>query len=95
MLRLLLETGSGKKCLRRHTSPRPDSRRSQPFVASDCSAFGRDLESELFGHKAGAFTSAVKDKKGFLEEAHNGTIFLDEIEGNGDRALQAKLLRVY
>lgn len=90
---LLGETGSGKEVFAQAIH-RASSRRSQPFVAVNCSAFGREiLESELFGHKAGAFTSAVKDKKGFLEEAHNGTIFLDEI-GEMAIELQAKLLRV-
>lgn len=51
-----------------------------PFMALNCSAFSRELlESELFGHKAGAFTGAVKDKKGLIEEARGGTLFLDEI----------------
>lgn len=90
---LLGETGSGKEVFAQAIH-RASSRKSQPFVAVNCSAFGREiLESELFGHKAGAFTSAVKDKKGFLEEAHNGTIFLDEI-GEMAVELQAKLLRV-
>jgi two-component system NtrC family response regulator len=63
-------------------------------VAINCAAFSKDLlESEMFGHKAGAFTGASKDQKGLFEEANNGTIFLDEI---GEMAidLQAKLLRV-
>lgn len=47
----------------------------------------------MFGHKAGAFTGAIKDQKGLFEEAHHGTIFLDEI-GEMDLSLQAKLLRV-
>ena len=51
------------------------------------------MESEIFGHKAGSFTGALKDKKGLFEEAHNGTIFLDEI-GEMAIELQAKLLRV-
>lgn len=90
---LLGETGSGKEVFAQAIH-RTSSRKSQPFVAVNCSAFGREiLESELFGHKAGAFTSAVKDKKGFLAEAHNGTIFLDEI-GEMAVELQAKLLRV-
>lgn len=90
---LLGETGSGKEVFAQAIH-RASSRRSQPFVAVNCSAFSREiLESELFGHKAGAFTSAIKDKKGFLEEAHNGTIFLDEI-GEMAIELQAKLLRV-
>ncbi|WP_346316900.1 sigma-54 dependent transcriptional regulator [Chitinophaga sp. YIM B06452] len=90
---LLGETGSGKEVFAQAIH-RASERGSQPFVAVNCSAFGKEiLESELFGHKAGAFTSAVKDKKGFLEEANNGTIFLDEI-GEMAIELQAKLLRV-
>lgn len=90
---LLGETGSGKEVFAQAIH-RASSRGKQPFVAVNCSAFSREiLESELFGHKAGAFTSAIKDKKGFLEEAHNGTIFLDEI-GEMAIELQAKLLRV-
>lgn len=90
---LLGETGSGKEVFAQAIH-RASARKLQPFVAVNCSAFGKEiLESELFGHKAGAFTGAVKDKKGFLEEAHNGTIFLDEI-GEMAIELQAKLLRV-
>ena len=63
-------------------------------MAVNCSAFSKDLlESELFGHKAGSFTGAVKDKKGLFEVADKGTIFLDEI-GEMAYELQAKLLRV-
>lgn len=90
---LLGETGTGKEVFAQaiHTS---GARSSKPFIAINCSAFGRDLlESELFGHKAGAFTGAVKDKKGLFEEANGGTIFLDEI-GEMHIDLQAKLLRV-
>ncbi|HXS35054.1 MAG TPA: sigma-54 dependent transcriptional regulator [Flavipsychrobacter sp.] len=69
-------------------------RAANPFVALNCSAFSKEiLESELFGHKAGAFTGAIKDKKGMIEEAKNGTLFLDEI-GEIPLELQAKLLRV-
>jgi len=64
------------------------------FVALNCSTFSKEiLESELFGHKQGAFTGAIKDKKGFIEEANGGTLFLDEI-GEMPLELQAKLLRV-
>ncbi|MBV7528914.1 sigma-54 dependent transcriptional regulator [Chitinophaga sp. sic0106] len=90
---LLGETGAGKEVFAQaiHQS---SNRNQQPFVAVNCSAFGKDiLESELFGHVAGAFTGAVKDKKGFFEEAKGGTIFLDEI-GEMPVELQAKMLRV-
>jgi DNA-binding NtrC family response regulator len=90
---LLGETGTGKEVFAQaiHESSR---RRTQPFVAVNCSALGKEiLESELFGHKLGAFTGAVKDKRGLLEEANGGTIFLDEI-GEMNIDLQAKLLRV-
>jgi DNA-binding NtrC family response regulator len=92
-LLLLGETGTGKEVFAR--AVHYNSKRSgQPFVAVNCSAFSRELlESELFGHKAGAFTGAVKDKKGLFEEADGGTIFLDEI-GEMQAGLQAKLLRV-
>ena len=64
------------------------------FLALNCSAFSRELlESELFGYKEGAFTGAVKDKRGLLEEANHGTVFLDEI-GEMALELQSKLLRV-
>lgn len=90
---LLGETGTGKEVFAaaiHHDS----QRRQMPFVAINCSSFtGELLESELFGYKAGAFTGAVKDKKGLFEEAHYGTIFLDEI-GEMSLDLQAKLLRV-
>ncbi|CAG4993173.1 Regulatory protein AtoC [Dyadobacter sp. CECT 9275] len=90
---LLGETGTGKEVFAQaiHLAGR---RNSKSFVAVNCSAFSKDLlESEMFGHKAGAYTGALKDKKGLFEEAHNGTIFLDEI-GEMAMDLQAKLLRV-
>lgn len=87
------ETGTGKEvfaqAIHQHSS-----RAGKSFVAVNCSAFSKELlESEIFGHKAGAFTGALKEKKGLFEEADQGTIFLDEI---GEMAfdLQAKLLRV-
>ena len=87
------ETGTGKEVFAQaihHGS----TRAKQPFVAINCSAFSKELlESEIFGHKAGAFTGALKDKKGLFEEANHGTIFLDEI-GEMAYGLQAKLLRV-
>ena len=90
---LLGETGTGKEVFAQaiHYGSK---RAHQPFVALNISSFNKELlESELFGHLAGAFTSAIKDKKGLLEEANGGTLFLDEI---GEMAfdLQAKLLRV-
>ncbi|MEP7108985.1 MAG: sigma-54 dependent transcriptional regulator [Ferruginibacter sp.] len=90
---LLGETGTGKEVFAQaiHNSSK---RLGNPFVALNCSAFGKDLlESEIFGHKAGAFTGAIKDKKGLIEEASTGTLFLDEI-GEMHFDLQAKLLRV-
>ncbi|MGN6294012.1 MAG: sigma-54-dependent transcriptional regulator [Chitinophagaceae bacterium] len=90
---LLGETGTGKEVFAQAIH-QASSRHKQSFVAINCSAFSKELlESELFGHIAGAFTGAIKDKKGLFEEAHKGTIFLDEI---GEMAidLQAKLLRV-
>ena len=89
---LLGETGSGKEVFARaihYGSPR----KQNAFVALNCSTLGRDIiESELFGHKAGSFTGAVKDKKGLIEEARGGTLFLDEI-GEMPLELQPKLLR--
>jgi two-component system NtrC family response regulator len=90
---ILGETGTGKEVFA-EAIHQASPRNAKPFVAINCSAFSKELlESELFGHKAGAFTGAVKDKKGLFEEANGGTIFLDEI-GELDHDLQAKLLRV-
>jgi len=90
---LLGETGTGKE-LFAEAIHQASPRHTKSFVAVNCSAFTKELlESELFGHKAGSFTGALKDKKGLFEEADNGTIFLDEI-GELDHDLQAKLLRV-
>ncbi len=87
------ETGTGKEVFAQAIHEN-SSRTGKSFVALNCSTFSKDiLESELFGHKQGAFTGAVKDKKGFLEEANGGTLFLDEI-GEMPLELQAKLLRV-
>jgi DNA-binding NtrC family response regulator len=92
---VLLEgpTGAGKELFAQaihEASPR----KLKSFVAVNCSAFPRDLlESELFGYKKGAFTGALADKKGLLEEANGGTLFLDEI-GELELNVQAKFLRV-
>ena len=90
---LLGETGTGKEVFA-NAIHYESKRAQQKFVAINCSALSKELlESELFGHKAGAFTGALKDKKGLFEEAHLGSLFLDEI-GELDIDLQAKLLRV-
>lgn len=87
------ETGTGKE-LFAQSIHEAGTRHTRPFMAINCSAFSRDLlESELFGHCAGAFTGALKDKKGLFEVANKGTVFLDEV-GEMDFSLQAKLLRV-
>ncbi|AOY57542.1 sigma-54-dependent transcriptional regulator [Desulfococcus sp.] len=86
------ETGTGKSVFARriHETSR---RRGRPFVTIDCGALPENLiESELFGHVKGAFTGAVRPKRGLLEEADGGTIFLDEI-GEMTAATQTKLLR--
>ena len=86
------ETGTGKEVFA-GAIHYASARNNFPFVALNCSALSKDLlESELFGHKAGAFTGAVKDKKGLIEEAKGGTLFLDEI-GEMPIDLQPKLLR--
>jgi DNA-binding NtrC family response regulator len=87
------ESGTGKELIARaihYNSLRKD----KPFVPVDCNALSENLlESELFGHVKGAFTSAVMNKKGMFEVAGSGTLFLDEI-GNISMSIQAKLLRV-
>lgn len=86
------ETGTGKEvfAVAIHAA---GVRAKEAFVAVNCSAFSRELlESEMFGYKAGAFTGAVRDKKGLFEQANRGTLFLDEV-GEMSLDLQAKLLR--
>ncbi len=87
------ENGTGKEMVAKaihFNSPRKDA----VFVAVNCSAFNDNLlDSELFGHVKGAFTGAIKDKKGFFEVSNGGTLFLDEI-GDMSLSMQVKLLRV-
>ncbi|BAJ01314.1 sigma-54 interaction domain-containing protein [Shewanella violacea] len=87
------ESGTGKEMFARaiHNA---SVRKDKPFIAVNCGAFPSELiDSILFGHKRGAFTGAVSDKAGVFEQAHNGTLFLDEF-GELEPAVQVRLLRV-
>ncbi len=87
------ENGTGKELIAKalHYNSR---RKDKKFVVVNCGAFNENLlESELFGHMKGAFTGAIKDKKGLFEEADGGTLFLDEI-GETSMSMQVKMLRV-
>jgi len=87
------ESGTGKELVARalHSF---SARKDQQFIPIDCSTIPESIiESELFGHVRGAFTGAVRDKKGMVEDAHGGTLFLDEI-GDLSPAMQVKLLRL-
>ena len=87
------ESGTGKELIAKALHLASD-RKDKPFVAINCAAIPETLlESELFGHKKGAFTGAIRDSKGLFAQAHEGTIFLDEI-GDMSLSIQAKLLRV-
>ncbi len=94
-VRVLLEgeTGTGKELIAKAIH-KGSERAGQKFVAIDCGAIPRDLiESELFGHVKGAFTGAMDSRKGLLEEAHQGSLFMDEIT-NLPMDMQSRLLRV-
>ncbi|MET0595011.1 MAG: sigma-54 dependent transcriptional regulator [Polyangiaceae bacterium] len=86
------QSGTGKELISRaihRLSPRKDA----PFIKVNCAAIPRELiESELFGHERGSFTGAAARKRGFFEQAHGGSLFLDEI-GDMDLSAQAKVLR--
>ena len=87
------ESGTGKSLLANYIH-KTSSRQQKPFIKISCGSLSETLlESELFGHVRGAFTGAIRDKKGKFEEAHGGTIFLDDVN-SASLNLQVKLLRV-
>ena len=88
------ETGTGKELVARAIHALDPRRHVGPFVAVNCCAISAGLaESELFGHRRGAFTGAIQDRRGLIRAAHGGVLFLDEI-GDLDATVQGKLLRV-
>ncbi len=87
------ESGVGKEYAAKYFADKYRSSSKEPFIAINCAALPEDLlEAELFGHEKGAFTGAVKQRRGVFEQAHGGVLFLDEI-GETTPRMQAKLLR--